>query len=170
MDNKTKQIVGIGVGVGAISVVSVLGVWYYYKKKKQREFEQLLEEGEKDVAENYQDDRPRLSKLKSAIVNKLYPQDYRTLPRTQQKILDDLEEYERRHARRGRFTVFDSVQSRFKILETHGDKGVMVRGTGRLRTSGDIYKRTESGYSKRNANFSDLDIPNNQPRDYRGIW
>ena len=163
MDEKTKQIIGIGVGVGAIGVASILGYWYYKKVKEQAKIDEMIEEGEKDIAENYQDDRPILKKLKDAVVNKIYPQDYRNLPRTQRDIEKDLEEYEKQHRLRSRFTVYDSVSERFKILETHGDKGVMVRGTGRLRTSGDIYKRTESGYSKnrnnRNANFSDLIIP-----------
>lgn len=164
MDEKEKQNLGIGIAVGTIGVASVFGYWYY--KKHQAEFEELKELGITNAFNNYQDDRPILSKIKDAVVNKLYPQDYKTLPKIypqdnrQQKIIDDLEEYERRHARRNRFTVFDSVGDRLKILETHGDKGVMVRGTGRLRTSGDIYKRTPSGYNKnnRNVNFSDLGI------------
>lgn len=159
MDNKTKQ--NIGIGVGVISVGSVLGFWYYTKIKKQRELEELMEEGESDVQENYQNDRPTLKKLKSAIVNKLYPHDYKPLSKNQQKLIDDLEEYEKKHARnRGRFTVYDS--NRFQVLETMGDKGVETRGTNRFRVSGNIHKRTGGGYGRnmnnRNANFSDLDI------------
>jgi len=120
--------------------------------------DEMIEEGEKDIAENYQDDRPILKKLKDAVVNKIYPQDYRT----RKEIESDLEEFEKIHARRARFTVFDSTANRFKVLQTVGDPSVAIRGTGRLRTSGDLYKRTESGYGRernlRNANFSDLDI------------
>ena len=133
LDNKTKQIIGIGVGTIGISVVSVLGFWYYKKAKEQAKIDKMMEEGEKDIAENYQNERPMLKKLKDAVVNKIYPQDYN---RTQKELERDLEEFERIHARRARFTVFDSVQSRFKILETHGDKGVEVRGEKRFRVSG----------------------------------
>jgi hypothetical protein len=173
MNEKTKQIVGGIVGATVVSVIGVFGYWHYKKIKEQQELERLMETGEADIAENYQDDRPIFKKLK----DKLFPQDYRNLPRTQRDIEKDLEEYEKQHKLRSRFYVFSNngrvVSDRFKVSETLGDKGVAVRGTGRFRTSGNLYRNTPSGYggNKRNANFSDLDIPNNyKERKPLDIW
>ena len=160
---KRKAII-IGVGTTVVSSIGgILGFLYYKKMKKQAKIDELIAESETDITQNYQDERPILRKLKDAVVNKLYPQDYEILPKIypqDNRTLDDLEEYERRNVRRNRFTIFDSVGDRLKILETHGDKGVMVRGTGRLRVSGNVHKRTPSGYNKnnRNVNFADLGL------------
>jgi hypothetical protein len=122
MNEKTKQSIGIGVGIVGVSVIGVFGYWYYTKLKKQQEIDRLTEDGEKDIEENYNN----------------------------------------------RFYVFSNVSDRFKVLETMGDKGVEVRGTKRLRVSGNIHRRTESGYSRnrnnRNATSSDLLIPKNIAR------
>lgn len=126
MNEKTKQGIGIGVGVIGVSAIGVLGYYFYDKMKKQAEMDKMIEEGEADIAENY----------------------------------------------KSRFTVkgstyapINSISNRFKVMETLGDKGVEPRGTKRLRVSGNIHRRTEGGYSRntnnRNANFSDLEIPNN---------
>ena len=157
MDEQRK--IGIGIGtVGTLGIVSVLGYWVYKKAKEQAEIKA-------DIAENYQNnDKPFLEKLK----DKLFSKDYEILPKTRRDIEKDLEEYEKQHKLRNRFTVYgstyapiNSVQERFKVMETLGDKGVEVRGTGRFRASGNIHRKTEGGYSRnrRNANFSDLIIP-----------
>lgn len=171
MDKITKRNIGIGaVGVG-VAVGSVLGYHYYLKSKTGFGIEKLPKmlksrwqniDSEYEEIDDYQNERPILSKIKNAEINKLYPQDYKNLPRTQRNIEKDLEEYERKNARRNRFTVFDndSIQKRFKILETVGDPKA-EREKGRLRVSGNIYRKdTPSGYNKnnRNANFSDIGI------------
>ncbi|GAI80624.1 unnamed protein product, partial [marine sediment metagenome] len=77
-----------------------------------------------------------------------------------------------RNLRRSRITVFsinglkdnssyDKVHERFKIIEK--EKSVIPR-VGRLRTSGERYRHTPSGYNSnrnnfRNPNFNDLIIP-----------
>jgi len=172
MDEQTKQIVGITVGIGVAVGIGVVGCHYYLKSKTGFGIEKLPKllksrwqniDSEYEEIDDYKNDRPVLSKLKDAVVNKLYPQDYAKLPRTEQELIEDMERFRRTQSRnRGRFTVFDSnkVSERFKILETVGDPKA-IRGTKRLRVSGNIYRKdTPSGYNKnnRNVNFADLGI------------
>ena len=117
MDKKTKLAISLMV-IGAVGS-SFFGYWYYKKLKEQQEADRLLAEGEADMTKNYnQDDRPRLTRLRNAEVNKIYPQDYN---------------------KRSRFAVYDSnfnkVDDRFKIMETHTQEKRQT--TGRMRTSGD---------------------------------
>lgn len=175
MDKKQKHIIIIGAGIGAIGVFGIFGYWYYKKLKQQTGFDGIENlrmpklgksrwqniDSEYEEIDDYQDDRPILKKLKSAIVNKLYPQDY---DRSQKDLESDLEEYEKLHKRRSRFTVYGSnystVSDRFKILETVGDPKAK-REKGRFRVAGNLYRKdTPSGYNKnnRNVNFADLGI------------
>lgn len=141
---KQKKIIGIGVGVGVVGVVACAGLYYYCLRPKELGYDEV--------------EQIRLPKLTG-------DSRWRDIDRR----YEDLENY---RAGRGRFTVysrensfkdhssFDKVQKRFKILEK--DEVVIPR-TGRLRTSGERYRHTASGYNfsrnNRNANFSDLIIP-----------
>ena len=142
INEKAKQGIGIGVGIVGISVASVLGYWYYTKLKKQAKIDELLAEGEADMTENYnQDDRPRLSRIGNAEVNKIYPRD--------------------------RFTVYDSnfnkVDDRFKIMETHSQA---QRQKGRLRASGDA----GGYYSKSYRSNTRLQQEQNPSLKDLGVW
>ena len=94
----------------------------------------------------------------------------------QQKIDRLLEEGEadiEENYNRGRFYVFSNVSDRFKVLETVGEEGVAVRGTKRLRVSGNIHRTdSPSGYNinNRNVSLSDLEIPINISRKRNLIY
>ena len=137
MDEKSKQNIGIGIGTSVvISVGGILGYWYYRKLKRQAEAEAELE--------------------------RLIQQT----PLESPKEDDYLDDYNQIYNKKSRFFVYDNskVSDRFKVMGTDGDS-ITKREKGRLRVSGNRYRKdTPSGYNKnnRNADFSDLDIPNNK--------
>ena len=135
---KTKQSIAIGIGTTTIvSIGGILGYWYYKKIKQQAKIDKLATEGEKE----YLDER----EMSDLLVGDKYGNNRINKDRI-----------------RSRFEVYGSnynaVSDRFKILET--DTSGTGRGTKRLRTSGERYKRTPSGYNKnnRNVNFADLGL------------
>jgi len=129
------------IGLGACGMITLVGLYYI---NKNRELMTRLDEVEGDVGGEIEETERRLAR---GYNGSRFDGEQ---PRWKQ-IDSEFEDLDIRNQRRRRFTVYDS-SDRFKILETHGDKGVMVRGTGRLRTSGDIYKRTPSGYNRNSRN------------------
>lgn len=133
MDDKTKKIIA-GLSILAVGGISLGIIYYRYKKINGLGFNEV--------------ERLRMPKMIKSRWEHLESQ------------YEKLNNY---RVDRGRFTVYDrgDVERRFKVLKTHGN------GTGRagrrLRVSGDIYKKTPSGYNynrnNRNADFSDLIIP-----------
>lgn len=188
MDEKKKQSIAIGIGTTTIvSIGGILGYYYYKKIKEQARIDKLATEGEKEylderemsdllVGDMYNNNRINKDKIRSKFevyginfINKIYKKpSSRQRDRTEDLLTEDLERL-KRNRNRSRFgSNYSNVSDRFKILETVGDKSVEVRGTKRLRVSGNIHKRTEGGYSgnmnNRNVNLSDLQIPNNMSR------
>jgi len=161
MTKKNKKIIGISIGVGVVGLITAVG-YYYYRKPKELESDKL----HKGI-DPY--DELGYDEIEQIRLPKLITGDSRW--RDIDARYEDLNNY---RAGRGRFTVYSKdndfndnssldgkIHKRFKILEK--DEVVIPR-TGRLRTSGERYKHTASGYNfnrnnLRNPNFSDLIIP-----------
>lgn len=155
ISKKQKQI-GVAIGV-TVGIVGITAIGYYYFRKPELESDEL----HRGVDEfgNLEQLRPKLTG------------DSRW--RNIDAKYEDLNNYDNRTRRRDSFMVYKrdndfnenshshDVQKRFKILETHGDKGEVVRGTKKLRVSGNVHKPTAGGYNQnnRNPNFNDLIIP-----------
>ena len=153
-EKNKKTIVGLSIlAVGGISLGIIL---YHYRKPKEIESDELYR-----GIDPY--DELGYDRIEQVRMPKLTKSRWRNIDEMLESGEKDARENYNKN--RNRFTIYDSgrniVEKRFKVLQTHGN------GTGRagrrLRVSGDIYKKTPSGYNfnqkNRNANFSDLIIP-----------